>query len=153
MKKLLSIVGLALGLALFTPTKASAIGACILEWVPNTQFIQAGGVISVTHSDGSTYGVDKTDYAPGDYYQFNNQDTVVVTMPSCALWQWGTVVFGTCNSQGGITYGPPQAQGQGGLLYYQFRVVVSCGCPNGSSSYSFQWIYGKYCQAGGGGGQ
>lgn len=151
MKKFLSIIGLCFGMALFTPTKSQAIGACILEWVPNNQFIQAGGVVSVTHSDGSSYSVDKTDYVPGDYYQFDNQDTVIVTMPSCALWQWGTVVFGTCNSQGGITYGPPQAQGQGALQYYQFRVVVSCGCPTGQSSYSFQWIYGKYCQSGGGG--
>lgn len=87
MKKLLSIVGLAL-LALFaTPNKSQATGNCVLYWVPNIQYFQAGGTVRVVHANGTSYYITAADVVPGDQYAFFNGDDVFVNPGSCALWQ------------------------------------------------------------------
>lgn len=146
MKKILSLIALSCAL-LLTPQKSHAVGGCLLYWVPNIQFFQAGGVIRVVPVSGNPYWIDKTDVVPGDHYSLSTGDDVYISFPSCALWQWGTVVFCSCNNSGGVDCGSPQAQGDGGLTWLHLRAWAICDCPNGQSSGGLHWISAGYCQA------
>lgn len=155
MKKLFSLIAALLVFAgSFIPQPAQAAGACVFFWTPLTIFFQAGGSVQVVHSNGTSYDVNASNVVSGNQYGLAQGDHVNVWAPpnSCLTWYWGNATFGACNNQGGITYGAPLPVAISGVHETTSLVVITCDCPNGSSSAALQWVSSWYCSIGGGGG-
>ena len=133
--------------------RAFGVGGCFAYWNPNPSYFRAGGSITVNHADGTVDRINALNYDLHGQYSLSNTDYVYVYPPDCGLWTWGYTTFCVCNNQQGITCGNPEPQQVGSATYKQVQVYISCGCPNGTSDFGMLFVYQRFCQAGGGGGQ
>jgi hypothetical protein len=145
MKKLLALIGLAVSL-LASPTKTQAIGGCSLTWTPNLTFFWSGGSVNVRQANGGSYWVTGNSAYNGAQYSLGEGDYVYIIPPNCAVWTWGYTSFCVCDNHGNEVCGNPTAQTLGGAIYQQREVLMDCQCPNGGSSWSFIFVFQKYCQ-------
>jgi hypothetical protein len=142
--KLIALIALAI---LTLSPKAHAIGGCVAFWQPYLSFFYAGGRVTVSHPDGSTYSVTGANVIPGGAYSLDQGDNVYIAPPTCALYNWGYTYFCPCNNQGGVTCGNPQLQQAGSTSLLHLSVFEDCQCPNGGSSFSLLFVYRTPCQA------
>lgn len=138
MKKLLTIVGLALALML-SPTKTQAGGGCSMSWQGNQGFFNGLNYVVVYQAAGGQYTVNWQNFNPSTQYPLAAGDQVMIYRYSghtnCYQWTWGYFNFCECLAVPPYIECPPPAPLTlgNGVLYEKYEAYLDCHCPTNPS--------------------